>query len=106
MPSGEIKSSVQSIEAEAERILKEARALASEILLKANQEASQIMSAELSAEDVTAEHDSIVDRAKQEADKQIRDSRERAVEIQAKTSRKIDKVVERIVKLVTGAESV
>ena len=104
MSAEEMTSSVETIEAEAERILEEARNTANEILLKANEEANKILSSELPVDEVKAECQEIVGKAREEADKKVEDSRQKATEIKAAIGNKVDKVTERIVNNITGAE--
>ena len=54
MSTEEMTSNVETIEVEAERILEEARSKANEILLKANEEASKMLSSELPMDEVKA----------------------------------------------------
>ncbi len=104
MSAEEMTSSVETIEVEAERILKEARNRASEILLKANEEANKILSSELPMDEVKAECQKIIHKAREEADKKVEDSRQKASEIKAEVGNKVDKITERIVINITGAE--
>jgi len=104
MSAEEMTSSVETIEVEAERILEEARNRASEILLKANEEANKILSSELPMDEVKAECQKIIHKAREEADKKVEDSREKASEIKAEVGNKMDKITERIVINITGAE--
>ena len=104
MSAKEMTSSVETIEAEAERILEEARNRANEILLKANEEANKILSSELPMDEVKAECQKIIHKAREEADKKVEDSRKKAAEIKTGTGNKVDKITERIVSNITGAE--
>ncbi len=104
MSAEEMTSSVETIEAEAERILEEARNRASEILLKANEEANKILSSELPMDEVDAECQRIIHKAREEADKKVEDSRKKAAEIKTEVGNKVDKITERIVSIITGAK--
>ena len=55
MSTEKMTSNVETIEAEAEKILEEARSKANEILLKANEEASKILSSSLPVDEVKAD---------------------------------------------------
>lgn len=104
MSAEEMTSSVETIELEAERILEEARSSANEILLKANEEVNKILSSELPVNEVKAEYQRIIDRARGEADKNVKDSRQKATGIKAAIGNKVDKITERIVNNITGAD--
>ena len=104
MSAEEITSSVETIEVEAERILEEARSRAKEILLLANEETNKILSSELPMDEVKAECERIIHKARGEADKKVKDSRKKASEIQAEVGNKVDKITERIVSNITGAK--
>jgi len=104
MSAEEVTSSVETIEVEAERMLEEARGKANEILLKANEEASKILSSKLPMDEVKAECERIIDKAREEADKKVEDSRKKAAGIKAEVGNKVDKITERIVSNITGAE--
>ena len=104
MSAEEVTSSVETIEVEAERMLEEARGKANEILLKANEEASKILSSKLPMDEVKAECQKIIHKAREEADKKVKESRERASEIKTEVGNKVDKITERIVSNITGAE--
>ncbi len=104
MSAEEMTSNVETIELEAEKILQEARNRANEILVKANEEVSKILSADLPMAEVKAECQRIIDKAREEADKKVEDSRQKASGIKAKVGNKVDKITERIVNNITGAE--
>ena len=104
MSTEEMTSNIETIEIEAERILEEARNRASEILLKANEEASKILSSELPMDEVKAECQKIIHKAREEADKKVEDSRKKASGIKTEIGNKVDKITERIVNNITGAE--
>ena len=104
MSAEEMTSSVETIEVEAERILEEARNRASEILLKANEEASKILSAELPMDEVEAECERIIHKARGEADKKVEEAKKKASEIKTEVGNKVNKITESIVSNITGAE--
>lgn len=104
MSAEEMTSSVETIEVEAERILEEARSKASEILLKANEEANRILSSKLPMDEVKAECERIIHKAREEADKKVEEAKKKASEIKAEVGNKVDKITERIVSNITGAE--
>ena len=102
MSAEEMTSNVETIEVEAEKVLEEARNRANEILLKANEEASKILSSNLPMDEVKAECERIINTAKGEADKRVEDSRKKASEIKTVVGNKVNKITERIVNNITG----
>ncbi len=104
MPTEEMTSSVQTIEIEAEKVLQEARSRANEILRKASDEASRILSAKMPLDEVKAECEQIVGKAREEANQGVEGSRRKAAAIKASTGEKVEGVVRRIVGIITGAE--
>ena len=104
MSTEEMTSNIETIEVEAERMLEEARSKANEILLKANEEASKILSSKLPMDEVKAECERIIHKAREEADKKVEDSRKKASEIKTEVGNKVDKITKRIVSNITGAE--
>jgi len=103
MPN-EFASSVEAIDAEAEKILEEARTRASEILRKGREEAKDIVSSQPPMDDVKEEYERIIHEARAEADKKIEESRKKASEISTSADSKVQKVAERIVDIITGAK--
>ena len=100
----DVTGSVEAIEAEAEKLLEQARNEAKEILVKAKEEARKIVSAELSVVDVRTECENIVLKAREEADKKAEASRIHAAEIRNNASKKIEETVSRMVAVITGAK--
>lgn len=101
----EVISSVESIEAEAEKILESARSRANEILLKAKEEANKISSAELPMDEVKTECESIIGKARQEADKKFEASRLESSTVRTRADEKVSQIVDLIVNIITGAKS-
>jgi len=101
----EVTSSVETIEVEAEKILESARSRANEILLKAKEEAKKISSSELSMDEVKTECESIIGKAREEANKKTEASLLESSEVRARAEEKVGEIVERIVNIVTGAKS-
>ena len=104
MPAKEMTSSVEAIEVEAEKILKEAQSKANDILLKANEEVSKALSAKLPMDKVKKESEKIINQAKKEADKKVEESKKKASEMKTDVKKKAEKIIERIVSNITGAE--
>jgi vacuolar-type H+-ATPase subunit H len=99
-----IMSQVESIESEAEKLLMEARNQANEILRKANEEASKILSAKITLTDVKAECQKIIDETKQDTEKQIEASKNKAVGVKTAVSKRVDEITQRIIDRVTGVK--
>jgi vacuolar-type H+-ATPase subunit H len=98
----EITSSVEALEAEAEKILEEAKTRASETLLQTREEAKKILSSQLPLDEIKTECDKIVGQARAEADKRIKDSEQKAAEISIAADKKVQEVTGRVVNIVTG----
>jgi len=98
----EITSSVEALEAEAQRILEEAKVRASEITLQAREEAKKIVSSPLPLDDIERECDKIVDKAREDAEKRIKDSQHKAMQIIVTADSKVRGVIERVVDMVRG----
>ncbi len=105
MPPEKMTSSVETIEIEAEKILTEGRSRANEILLKANEEASKILSSKMPLDEVKMECEQIIHKAREEANNQIEESRRKASGVAASTSQRVGKIVKRMVSIIIGAES-
>jgi len=95
-------SGIEGIEIEAERILKEARDRASEILQKANEEVTRISSPRLFLEEAGEMRRGIIEAAREEADREIAEAKVKASQIKAGNERKIKEIVSRMVKDITG----
>lgn len=98
----EITRSVEALETEAEKILAEAKTRAGEIVLQAREEAKRILSSHLPLDEVKVECDKIVSQARAEADRRIRDSEQKAAQINTAAYRKLSQMVERLVNIVIG----
>ena len=105
MCAEKITSSVENIEIKAEKTLEQARSRASEIILKAKEEAGRILSAEMPMDEVEKEREHILSEARQKANQEVETSKKKASKIRADASKKIEKITGRIVNIVTGAES-
>jgi vacuolar-type H+-ATPase subunit H len=98
----EIITNVEALDAETERILAEAKTRASEIILEARAEANKILSSPLPLDAIRTERDTIVSKARAEADRKIRDSEQRAAEIRASADKRVKEITERVVNIVRG----
>lgn len=104
MCAEEITSSVETIEVKAEKTLEEARSRANEIILKAKEEASRILSAEMPVDKVKREREQIISKARQEANQEVEKSQKEASKIRTTAGKKMGKITERIVNTITGAK--
>ena len=100
----DIAGGVKAIEAEAERIRKDARAKADDILLKAKKEAKEILASEPPVGEVQRECEEIIRKARERADEGIGNSEKRASEINTNASKKIEGFVKLITSIVTGVK--
>ena len=104
MSAEEITGSVETIEVEAEKILDEARIRANEIILKAKEEAARILASRVPLDDVKKECEQILNEAREKANKEVEESKKRASEIESSAGKKVGKITERIVNIITGVE--
>lgn len=103
MTEKKISGGVESIEAEADKILEEARAKANKTILKYKEEAAEILSSDLSMSKVETKCKKLINKAKEEAEQDIKNSRDDASKINtAVAGKKIENSVKRIVNIVTG----
>lgn len=104
MCAEKITSSIEIIEIKAEKMLEEARSRANEIILKAKEEASRILSAEMPMDEVKREREHILSEARQKTNQEVEESKKKASKIRTNATKKVGKITERIVNIVTGAE--
>ena len=102
MTSDIVSTSVASIEQEAENILASAKKQAGEIILKAKDEAKNIVSCKPPIDEFKNESVSIVHKATESADKQVRDAKNEYNRIIDLAKPRIDDISERILSIVTG----
>jgi len=100
----EIAGSVESIEAQAEKVLEDARSKASAIILKSKDDAEKVLDANLSLDEVKKERERIIKQAEQKAEQEVGEAKKKASEIRNGVETQVGKVVDRIVSAVTGAE--
>jgi F0F1-type ATP synthase membrane subunit b/b' len=100
----DVAGGVKAIEAEAEQILKDARAKADKIVFEAKQEASKILSSELPMDEVKVECGKIISAAQRQADKEIENSGKKASGIDSNASKKTESIVKLIASIVTGTK--
>lgn len=105
MTDKKMTGAVETIEAEAERVLAASRDKAREILLKSREEASQILSSKGDMSRVQEECETIRQRAKTEAAAKAREYDQEASRIRAGSTTRIDGVVKEIASIVTGEKA-
>ena len=98
----EMTSSVEALEAKAEKIRTEAKTRASEIVLEAKEEAKKMLSSQLPLDEVKAESERIVSKAQAEADTKIKDTEKSAAEISINADKKVKEITELVVNIVKG----
>jgi vacuolar-type H+-ATPase subunit H len=98
----EMTTDVEALEAKAEKILAEAKARASEIVLEAKEEARKMLSSQLPLDEVKAESEKIVSKAQAEADTKIKDAENSAAEISINADKKVKEITELVVNIVKG----
>ena len=98
----EIASDVEVLEAEAEKILADARARAGEIILGAREEAKKILSCQLPLDEDKTESEIIVSKAKAEADEKVKDSEKEAAEISINADKELKEIIDLVVNIVRG----
>jgi vacuolar-type H+-ATPase subunit H len=98
----EITSNIEALEVEAEKILEEARTRANQILIEAREEAKKMLSSQLPLDEIKTECDRIVSKARAEADTKIKDSEKKAAEIGINADKKVKRLTELVVNIITG----
>lgn len=102
MSAEEVSRNVETIEAEAEKMLEDARVRASEILRKAKDQVGQILSSESAMDDVKMECEKIIQEARDGAEEEIRDSEAKAAVIKSGIAEKAEGIVQRLVGIIIG----
>ncbi len=98
----EMTSSVEALEAKAEKILTDARTRAGDIVLEAKEQAKKMLSSQLPLDEVKAESKKIVSKAQAEADTKIKDAEKSAAEIKANADKRVKDITELVVNIVKG----
>ncbi len=98
----EMTSSVEALEAKAEKILTDAKTRASDIILEAKEQAKKTLSSQLPLDQVKAESEKIVSKARAEADTKIKDAEKSAAEIKANADQRVKEITELVVNIVKG----
>ena len=105
MTDEKMTGTVETIEAEAERVLAAARDKAREILLKSREEASKILLSRGDMSRVQEESEAIKQRARAEAERRAREYDEEASKIRANATTRIDGIVKEIASIVAGEKA-
>ena len=90
MASSDITGGVQAMEAEAARVLDEAKAKASDTVAKAREESRKMASAELPLADVKAEGAKLIKEAEKRAELELKQAEQRAADIKSSAGKKAD----------------
>jgi vacuolar-type H+-ATPase subunit H len=98
----EMTSSVQALEARAEKILADAKTRAGDIVLEAKEQAKKLLSSQLPLDEVKAESEKIVSKAQAEADTKIKDAEKSAAEIKTNADKRVKDITELVVNTVKG----
>jgi len=80
-----------------------ARAKANEILAEANKKSQELLTSSLSYDDIKSECRKMIEIAEREAEEEVKKARQTAEEIKTGSEKKVDEMVNRMVKQVTGA---
>lgn len=103
--ASDITGGVQAMEAEAARVLDDAKAKASDILQKARDESRKMADAELPLDDVKAECASVVKEASQKAERDVKEAELQAADIKSSAGKKADQYAKMIVSVVIGEKA-
>jgi vacuolar-type H+-ATPase subunit H len=103
--ASDISGGVQAMEAEAARVLDEARAKASDIALKAREESRKMAATELPLNDVKAEGAKLVKDAEKQAELELKRADKRAEEIKASAGKRADHYAKKMVSIVLGEKA-
>ncbi|HAZ31323.1 MAG TPA: hypothetical protein DCY61_01275 [Dehalococcoidia bacterium] len=102
MADEKMTGAVETIEAEAERVLAASRDKAREVLLKSREEALQILSSRGDMSRIQEECEAIKQRARAEAATRAREYDQEASRIRVNAITRIDGIVKEIVSIVAG----
>lgn len=105
MSAEEITDGIKSIETQAEKILEDARSKASAIIIKAKDEANEILATGMSLKETEKEREQIVKQAEDKAAREVSEAKQKASEIRTGTGKQVEDTIERIVNIVTGADN-
>jgi vacuolar-type H+-ATPase subunit H len=95
--SEEIYSRIEEIDREAERLIGEAKIRAKQILEDAQRESNEILSGELPVDEIRGEQDKIIRTAQEEANQQVEEAKQKALDLRKRSLSKADEVLKMIV---------
>ncbi|MFC1946974.1 hypothetical protein ACFLXY_03525 [Chloroflexota bacterium] len=98
-----VTSNIENLEIEAEKSLDAARAKANEILTEANKQSQELLSSPLAFDDLKSECQRMIEKAEQEAEEEVKKAQQQAEEIRSGNVKKVDEIIDRMIKRVTGA---
>ncbi|MBN2516345.1 MAG: hypothetical protein JXC33_09990 [Deltaproteobacteria bacterium] len=97
-----MRTTIETIEKDAEKVLDDARTTARKILDDAKGEVGNILSSDPPMDEVTRERDKIIQTAEEETTKEIEAAKKKASQIKARAAKKIDETVQFIVNHLQG----
>ncbi len=103
--ASDISGGVQAMEAEAARVLEEARAKASAISMKAREDSRKMAAAELPLDDVKAEGAKLIKDAESQAVLELQQADRRAAEIKASAGKRVDHYAKLMASIVLGEKA-
>ncbi len=103
--ASDISSGVQAMEAEAARVLEEAKAKASDITLKAREESRKMATMELPLDEVKAEGAKLIKEAESQAEHELKEADRRAAEIKASAGKRADHYAKMMASIVLGEKA-
>lgn len=101
MTEATMKTTIETIEKEAENVVEQARTAARRRLDEAKAEANKIITADLPLDDIRKEHDKIIEAAREESAKELDASKRKGSQIKTRAEGRIDETVQYIVTYIT-----
>jgi vacuolar-type H+-ATPase subunit H len=95
--SEEIYTRIEEIDREAERLISEAKIKAHQILEDAQRESNEILSGELAVDEIRREQNEIIGAAQEEANKQVEEAKQKALDLKKRSLGEVDEVLKMIV---------
>jgi vacuolar-type H+-ATPase subunit H len=100
--SEEIYSRIEEIDREAEGLIGEAKIRAKQILEDAHRVSNEILSGGLPVDEIRGEQDKIIRAAQEEANRQVEEAKQKALDLRKRSLSKADEVLKMIVNDVMG----
>jgi vacuolar-type H+-ATPase subunit H len=95
--SEEIYSRIEEIDREAERLIAEAKIKAKQILEDAERASNEILSRELPVDEIRGEQDKIIRATREEANRQVEEAKQKALDLKKRSLSKAEGVLKMIV---------